>query len=758
MAGTSPSELRTSPTVLSQPPSAFFSLTPQLQQAITTTLGWKSLRSVQEASIPSLLAGHDALILAPTAGGKTESALLPLLDNLLRLGHRGQPSLCYICPLKALINNLLPRLQALTRLAGRDAFAWHGEVSQNERSRFLQEPKDLLLTTPESLQVILSRSHLDVGSLFEGLQAIIIDEVHALAGTPRGDQTLALLHQLDRLTKKKTQRVGLSATVGNPHDLLDWLTGDRGRPHSLVDPNQLEKARSQRLLEVHPCSQDLNEQAKLISLLTTRVPKSLLFTDSRRQAELLRRHLDELGQVKATAHHSSLSQEIREATEATFVSRSCGKRPQVIVCTSTLELGLDVGDIDKVFQLGAPYTVSAFLQRFGRAGRRQGQIPHMVFVTDNDDSFLRALALISLAIQSQVEPVQTTSRALTVLVQQILLLTLKAGALSTDKLWTMLERPPCFSGITFSERNDILDYLLKEDWLSLADSRILLGSRSEKTFGGSNYLEWLSVFSSTASATVKTLQNQTIGTLDASVASRLASERASFILAGKSWLALRWDSQNQILTAQPSIGGEVMRWSGSLGQQSFAVSRAMRTILTDHRPLPFLGPKAQAKLQLLRQEASYLDPESPLIWCTGRPPHEKCTIELWAGNAVHLTLAHALAGWLGCPATSDKIGLCLNSSFSQLYEILVQAQKMEPGDFLSRGLTAFTSANPTSLPHSVKFLNFLPPTLQQEVLWQQHYDLANASTIALELRHYQKRKNTPINNPLPSKQKKQLTT
>jgi ATP-dependent Lhr-like helicase len=701
-----------------------------MQQAIVSRLGWRSLRPVQEASIPPLLRGDDAIVLAPTAGGKTESAMLPLLDRLLAQGKTGQPSLIYLCPLKALINNLLPRLQSLAQLAGRDAFAWHGEVSATERKGFLQDPQTVLLTTPESLQVILSRAQLNLEQLLGGLEAVVIDEVHAFAGTPRGDQLIALLHQLDRHSQSPVQRVGLSATVGNPEQLLEWLEGGRGRPRSLVDPNKDGAQKSRRLLEVHPVSTDCAECAPLLARMMRTSAKSLLFVDSRRQAEEIRGQLAEQGGLEALTHHSSLSQEKREESEAAFRSSAKGNRlPQAIVCTSTLELGLDVGDVDKVFQLGAPSTVSAFLQRFGRAGRRQGSVPHMVFVTDQEESFLRALALIRLAIAQRVEPVAVETRAFCVLVQQILVQVLRHGALAPDRLWQILGNPPCFSGISENEKKGLIEHLLQGEWLLPGQGRLRLGDRTEKAYGRSHFMDLLSVFSGGASVTVKTGEGRPVGSLDASAALRLWSERRSFVLGGSSWLPKGWDPGAQVLTVTASMGGESVRWSGSKAESSQAVIREIRAILTESEPLPFLGAKAQARLDELRRQSHQVDPERPLVWEAGKSDNRKTVIELWAGERVHRTLAASWSGWLGCSARCDHRRITVSTRLARWEEMLQQGLA-QPEEHLQSGLRASNQELPVT---ELKFAELLPEFIQREVLQKQHYDIPLATQCLAEL-------------------------
>lgn len=199
-------------------------LHPGVVHHIVNTLGWPGLRPLQEEAIEPLLDGADAVLLAPTAGGKTEAASFPLLSRMAAENWTGT-SVLYVCPLKALLNNLLPRLETYTSWLGRTAALWHGDVSQPRRKRILRDRPDILLTTPESLEAMLVSANVDHRAFFSGLRTIVVDEVHAFAGDDRGWHLLAVLERLERVVGRSVQRVGLSATVGNPEQLLTWLQG-----------------------------------------------------------------------------------------------------------------------------------------------------------------------------------------------------------------------------------------------------------------------------------------------------------------------------------------------------------------------------------------------------------------------------------------------------------------------------------------------------------------------------------------------------
>lgn len=215
--------------------TSFDLLHPALQHHIVNSLGWRELRPFQEAVIPSILGGKHLIVLAPTAGGKTEAAFFPVASRMLSESWTGL-SVLYICPIKALLNNLDIRLQRYCTLVGRRAALWHGDVKTSDRRRILREPPDCLLTTPESLEVMLVSPNVDARRLFSNLRVVIVDEIHAFAGDDRGWHLLAVLERISRLAGRELQRIGLSATVGNPQALVDWLAGSCAGPREVSLP------------------------------------------------------------------------------------------------------------------------------------------------------------------------------------------------------------------------------------------------------------------------------------------------------------------------------------------------------------------------------------------------------------------------------------------------------------------------------------------------------------------------------------------
>ncbi|MCZ7679721.1 MAG: helicase-related protein [Sandaracinaceae bacterium] len=346
-------------------------------------------------------------------------------------------SVVYLSPIRALLNNQEQRVADLAGMVGRRAFKWHGDVGAGQRTAFVRDPTDILLITPESIEAMLLTSKTPARELFAGLRAVIVDEIHAFADDDRGAHLSALLERLTRYASRDVQRIGLSATVGNPPEILRWVQGSSERAARVVDPGG---ARAIPELSVDYVA-SLENAAKVVRALHPG-KKRLVFTDSRQQAEALGQRLAMEG-VLTYIIHGSLSLSARRDAERAFAE----ERDCVIVATSALELGIDVGDLDHVLQIDAPGTVSSFLQRMGRSGRRGGP-PNCTFLTTREDRLLQAMAIVRLFREGFVEPVHPSARASHVLAHQILSLAIQHGGIAPDDFWPWLEGAAPFEGLT----------------------------------------------------------------------------------------------------------------------------------------------------------------------------------------------------------------------------------------------------------------------------------------------------------------------
>jgi ATP-dependent helicase Lhr and Lhr-like helicase len=609
--------------------SVFARFAPRLQQAVVARLGWSSLRPVQEEAGQVLLQGHNAVILAPTAGGKTEASIFPLLSQMVDDQPEGVGVL-YVAPIRALLNNQEDRLGLYTEMVGLGRFVWHGDTPDHARRRFLKEPTEVLMTTPESLEVMLISPRVDVYKLFRDLRAIVIDEIHAMAGTDRGAHLMSVIERLVRISRHDVQRIGLSATVGNPDAILAWLQGTSQRAGSVVNPPSPPARR--RLLVVH--RPDL-KQLSLDAARVAKANKSLFFCQSRATTEAVAEHMRRAG-TTVFVHHSAVSREERALAEERFQHGS----DACIVCTSTLELGIDVGDLDLVLQAEAPSTVSSFLQRMGRTGRRAGQTANTTFFCETDESVLQAIALVELARGGWVEAVQADPRCWPVLIHQLLALSLATDGVTVDEAWDQLSRVPDFQGIRRSEFDSLLNWMLRDDSLRLASGRLVLGPKAERKFGRRNFMELYATFSSPATYTVQTTAGQPLGTLNQEFVDRLVDDVSCFLLGGRPWAVIRVQHEDRRVLVTPAPRGREPTWGGFLPQfLGQEVCQKILHILTADEEYGYLEDAAAA---VLAQERERLRPVlQPGI---GGISASKDEIRWWtfAGGRINATLRYAL--------------------------------------------------------------------------------------------------------------------
>lgn len=579
----------------------FDSLHPALQHHIVNSLGWRSLRPLQDAAIRPLLAGEDAVLLAPTAGGKTEAAVFPVLSRMLAEDWRGL-SVLYICPIKALLNNLVPRLQSLAGLLGRRVEIWHGDVAEPARKRIRKDPPDLLLTTPESIESLLVSRKSVPQEFFRNVRAAIVDEVHAFAGDDRGWHLLAVLSRLEHLTGAPIQRVGLSATVGNPTEILAWLSPE-GRVGQVLDP-PAEVATTD--VEVGLDFVGSSENAAKVIARLHQGKKRLVFCDSRAGVEGLAGDLRELG-VQTFVSHSSLGvQERRDAERAFQEGRDC-----VIVATSTLELGIDVGDLDHVIQINCPPTVAGFLQRLGRTGRRPGTIRNCLFLATKGDALVRAAALIRLWRRGFVEPIVPPPEPVHVLAQQVMGLALQNRGLSRAE-WpepTALFRAG--AGLSEADGRAVIDHMLATDLLSEDSGLLWFGQRGEEKFGFRHFMELMVVFASEQLLSVRH------GRLEVGQVHPLAilqrKEGLPLSLAGRSWSIVEVDWQKKRIHVQPTKGRGKALWVGDAAPLGIEQAQEYRQILCENDVEPEWSRRACEELARLREHFGFLRPGKTVL-------------------------------------------------------------------------------------------------------------------------------------------------
>ena len=580
---------------------SFDRLNPALQYHIVNSIGWPGLREVQEACIEPVLAGQNIIVQAQTAGGKTEAAFFPLISRMLT--EHWQPlSILYLSPLKALINNQEARLRGYFQLVGHEAAPWHGDVSEGDKKRIRANPPSCLLTTPESLEGMLIGTSTDKVRMFANLQAVVIDEVHAFAGDDRGWHLLSVLSRLGVLAGRPLQRIGLSATVGNPQDLADWLNAGANAPHPVIRPTNSQPVLPDVQLDFVGSSANA---AKVISLLH-QGEKRLVFTDSRAKAEEIGGLLHGAG-VRAFVTHSSLSKDVRTQTERAFAEeKNC-----VIVATSALELGIDIGDLDRVIQIDAPTRVASFLQRMGRTGRRNGTAPNCLFLATSDDGLERAAGLIHLWESGYVEPVIPPSLPYHLLAQQLMALALQTGGLKRDDWRRWLARVPGMLELPAEGVSDLFDHLTTSGIFRDDQGLLWFDETGEKTFGRKHFLELVSVF--TSQPVLEVLHGRSsIATLDQltfSIDNSMAIQKGRptlLTLGGRHWAVTEVDWKRRQVFVKPAQDTGKSRWSGGSQDIGLAFTEAERAVLTGEMISPRWSRRATEKIGQLREGYAWL--------------------------------------------------------------------------------------------------------------------------------------------------------
>ena len=690
--------------------AAFARLPPRLQQAIVARLGWTTLRPVQDLAGEAILDGKNAVVLAPTAGGKTEASMFPVLGGLLTSPPRAVGAL-YVAPIKALLNNQEDRLGLYTEMIGLRRFLWHGDVPQNERTAFLRDPAELLMTTPESLEVMLVSPKVATQDLFADLRYVVVDEVHAMAGTDRGAHLMSVLERLARFTSHDIQRIGLSATVGNPAAILAWLQGSSKRDAVVVDPPKTPRPR-----EVRMYLDGTIDELAVRAAEQARGKKSLFFCQSRAMTESVADRMRDRG-TEVFVHHSSVSLEERRLAEEHFARG----RDTAIVCTSTLELGIDVGDLDAVFQANAPATVSSFLQRMGRTGRREGTTANTTFFCDDPESVLFAAAIVELAREGWVETIPPQTRCWPALVHQLFARILQHGGVGRERAWEQLARVTDFGGVTPAEYEEVIDYMLRRGFLFEAGGLLSLGDHAERVYGRRNFMELYAVFSTPQYYRVLTGSGKEIGALEQDFVDDLVADMTSFLLGGRAWLVSGINHQDRVVTVVPAPRGKKPSWGGFAPKLiGFEICQKVRRLLSSDDELPYLAGDAAAAL------ASYRDDFRELLRRTGNTLQvDEHAVRWWtfAGGRINQTLRHALQQVGGWKIVADNFHLRIEGDgLSQ--DAVAKAIAEIAADAFWTDLSIWERIIAALPPYRLsKFQPALPPRFQQEMIGRYLLDL-----------------------------------
>ncbi|MEL6460113.1 MAG: DEAD/DEAH box helicase [Cyanobacteria bacterium J06621_15] len=623
-------------------------LAPFIQEYIYNN-NWTELRPVQAAAC-KVIFDTDAhlLVAAGTASGKTEAAFLPVLTQLYEKPSSTIGAI-YIGPIKALINDQFERLNDLLREADIPVYHWHGDVPQTRKKQLLKKPSGILQITPESLESLLINKHENLINLFGDVRFVVIDEIHAFMGTERGCQILCQLERLAKLTKNQHRRIGLSATLGDYSLAEDWLSS--GTNKSVITP-KIEAAKRQIKLALEhfyvPEKADNYEitdcDRYIFNLSKSR--KCLIFANNKSQTESVIASLRQIADSERQpdiyhVHHGSISASLRQVAENAMREPN---QPAVTAATLTLEVGVDIGYLQRVIQLESPSSVASFLQRLGRTGRR-GEPADMRFVCPEKQvpleaplpkqipwQLLQSIATIQLYLEDKwIEPIQPIKYPLSLLYHQTMSILAATKEISPAALAKKVFNLSSFQYISEEDYKLLLRYLVSIDHINKTEEgKLILGVAGEKIV---KRFQFYAVFPETVEFTVK--QDSTdIGTIV--IVPKVGSQ---FGLAGKTWEVLDVDFAKKAIFVKQVEGKAGIFWRGGTGTIHSKILERMRRVLLEDKEYAYLQTNAKTRLQEARQLALdfELDKRNIIKFQKG-----KCCIFPWMGTIAYNTLHRML--------------------------------------------------------------------------------------------------------------------
>ena len=700
--------------------------------------GWQCLRAVQNAAGDAIFGTDDNVLLtASTASGKTEAAFFPIL-TLLEEDPSSTAGVLYIAPLKALINDQFGRLNELCEEEGIPVTRWHGDASQSRKRKLLRKPSGILQITPESLESLMINRHMEIPALFGDLRFIVIDEIHSLLRADRGLQTFCLIERLCRLAGCNPRRIGLSATIGRPELAGEFLSSGSGRKtiipkfdggkevwrlsmeHFFNTPPQADEGKS--IPEEYAPAEVPTDHAPESAdpgigyiFEHTRGKKCLVFTNSREECESVCQQLRQYCEVnhepdRFLIHHGNLSASYRESAEEEMKDDDS----LMSVCaTATLELGIDIGRLERAFHIDAPFTVSGFLQRMGRTGRR-GDPSEMWFVMREDHPEARAMlpdsipwyliqgiALVQLYIEERfVEPPRMDRLPYSLLYHQTMSTLASHGEMTPGELASRILTLSCFHRITQEDYRLLLLHLLEIDHISRTENGgLILGLAGERIV---NNYKFYAVFRENIEYTVRSGSEQ-LGTIvkPPPVGDKIA-------IAGRVWAVDEVDHKRREVFCT-LVKGNIPAYFGDVaGDIHTHILERMFRVLSEEKSYPYLMRHAVSRLADAREtfrKSRMIN--RPLIHLGGK----MWALFPWVGTYAFLAMERFLK--LRC---AGRLGLKgLQSSRPYYMQFTMQVSETEFYDIVreeaEKEFTGMDLVYPKEVPVFEKYDEYVPEEL-----------------------------------------------
>lgn len=595
---------------------------------------WDELRPIQNAAIAKIsTTDNNYILISKTASGKTEAAFLPILSKVNFTDPGVQ--VLYISPLIALINDQFLRIEDLCRHLDVRITKWHGEAKKSLKDQLLKEPSGIALITPESLESMFVNKLYNIKHLFGNLKYVVVDEIHSFIGTDRGTQLMSILSRLQDQSLSHFILIGLSATVSeeNKFQEVKQFTGDEDRTKILID-------RTAKEIEIEFRYFDGNNNAELpVELLEslyneTKESKVLIFPNSRGKAEEVAVKLKKIalrlrGHNNYFSHHSSITREVREYVE--HFAKNNKRENFCISCTSTLELGIDIGTVDKIVQVDAANSIASLVQRTGRSGRKNDERSHLILYSTEEWSLLQSIASWLLYKQGFIEPQVISPKPYDILLHQALSITKGCSGLRMQDLISKLRSNCAFSHIDPGEIQSIVDHLIQIDLLEKLRDEVLIGVTGEKIVNG---MEFYSVFKSEENFKVTNAGNP-IGEIPLSPQIK---EDENILLAARIWKIKYVDLEAKKIEVIKANDGKSPVFSGQGGDVHAKIRHMMLSVLISNETYSFLDHESASRLDKMRGEFSHFDVKNIE---TDRPvyrPKEKLEFLTFTSSRINRTL------------------------------------------------------------------------------------------------------------------------
>lgn len=560
---------------------------------------WEELRPIQNAAISRILTTNDNYILASrTASGKTEAAFLPILSKV-NFNNEGVQVL-YISPLIALINDQFFRVEELCKYLEVTVTKWHGEANKSQKDNLVTNPNGIVLITPESIEAMFVNKPYNVKHLFGNLKFVVIDEIHSFIGTDRGIHLKSLLSRLQDKNQNKFNVVGLSATIGD-YDGAKKFTGNELETKVLLDRTAKEIKAQFRYFESQTAELPLDLLKNLYH--ETRNNKALIFPNSRGRVEEVAVKLKKIsekvgGHSNYFAHHSSVHKDVREYVE--FFAKSNRRENFAIACTSTLELGIDIGSVDEVIQIDATNSIASLIQRVGRSGRQDGKTSNLFLYATDEWSLLQSLACWELYKEEFIEPPQIVEKPYDILLHQALSITKETSGILVKDLIARLKTNYAFEQIEVIEIEEIIKHLIEIDLLEQIQNEVIIGIEGEKIV---NSRDFYSMFST--EPVLKVINaGKTIGEIGYSPQ---LQEDENMFLAARIWKIIHIDFETNKIEVVPAKDGKIPKFSGSVAVVHPKIWEKMLEILVEKIQFDILDEKSAIAIEEIRKEFSYFN-------------------------------------------------------------------------------------------------------------------------------------------------------